>query len=176
MLKWLPIALSMNNVFIRLINKVFMCVSVSVFSLSESQSFLLCRGGCVSGRWSGPHTHKYTYTQLTLPEGLIIGPPPVVVLPLRGIHTLTQHASAGLLHCVCECVCINFTCHAEKSCTGQLFLSLNLYLHFYWHSWSQDGGSVTHPPPPAKVGFSSHFRFDSRFPVIAKLQGSRIPY
>lgn len=62
------------------------------------------------------HTPKYTHTntQLTLPEGLIIGPPPVVVRPLRGIHTLTQHALTGLLQCGCVCV---------SECVYKLYLS-----------------------------------------------------
>lgn len=47
-------------------------------------------------------------------------------------------------------VCLNFTCHAEKSCTGQLFLSLRLYLHFYWHSSSK----VVAQWPPAGVEFN----------------------
>lgn len=113
------------------------------------------------------HTHNNTHnTQLTLLEGLIIGPPPIVVLPLGGIHTLTQHALAGLLQCVSvnECVCSVL----ETCCTGQLFLPLNLYLHFYGHTWSQGGDSVT--SPLLKLGVVTYFRSDTRFPVIASIQ------
>lgn len=39
-----------------------------------------------------------------------MGPPPIVVPALGGIRTVTQHALAGLLQCVCAnkhvCVCV----------------------------------------------------------------------
>ena len=108
-----------------------MCVSAVCFhSVRDILSPLQGRV-CVWQMARATHANTH-YHRLTIPEGLIIGPPPVGLLPLRGIHSLTQHAFAGLHSVfVCVSVCVFFTCHAEMSRVGQLFPSLKLYLHFY---------------------------------------------
>lgn len=59
-----------------------------VFSISESQSILLCRRVCVCVWQMVRATHTQIHIQLTVPKGRIIASPVVVVLPFRGIHSL----------------------------------------------------------------------------------------